>query len=327
MLALATMTGCSFVGDLDELRGGTAGSGIGGEAGVADIDSSEVVVFQRGGTWHPDQPGQGAELFVLGLESGKLANLTDSAHRYEGRPALSADASRVVFEDYADGALTRLCAMPSGGGTPLCFGGPWTGWDAMPAWSHDGKLLVYVSTRDGKPEIYRMNHDGTGATRLTDDEASDSNPSFSPNGEKVVFASTRNASGSAKDLFTMNANGTAFTQLTHGEGDNDQASFSPDGEAVVFVSNRDGPHEIYTMALGSGGVTRLTRDGADHAQAPANACPSFTRDGKRIVFQSNRHKAEGDKYSIFVMASDGTGTTRLTQGEESDTHPSLGYRK
>lgn len=321
MLLVAALSGCSVVNDLDELRQGTATNGTGGESGTPEVD---LVVFQRGGTWKLGQPGEGGELFVMNLDGTKLANLTASAQRREGRPALTAGASRVAFED---SATEGICTMASMGGSATCFGAPSSnGWDAMPAWSPDEELLAFVSTRDGTPDIYRMNADGSGVTRLTDDTAADSNPSWSPDGNRVVFASDRDSNGWIKDLYTMNANGTAITRLTHGEGSNDGPAVSPDGGSIVFVSNRDGPHEIYKLAVSGGGVTRLTKGSTD-VSGPANGSPAYTHDGKRIIFHSNRDGGTAGTYGIYAMNSDGSAVERLTEGDQNDTHPSPGYGK
>jgi Tol biopolymer transport system component len=52
--------------------------------------------------------------------------------------------------------------------------------DGVPAWSPDGTRIAFESERDGNLEIYVMNADGSGVTRLTNDPASDSTPAWSP---------------------------------------------------------------------------------------------------------------------------------------------------
>jgi len=325
MLLVAALSGCSIVNDLDEFRQGTATNGTSGGTGSGGAPEVDVVVFQRGGSWKLGQPGEGGELFFMNLDGTKVAKLIASDQRREGRPALTAGASRVAFED---SATEGLCTVASMGGTPTCFGPPPSkGWDAMPAWSPDEELLAFLSTRGGTPDIYRMNADGSGVTRLTDDTAADSNPSWSPDGNRIVFASDRDSNGWTKDLYTMNANGTAITRLTHGEGNNDAPRFSPDGASIVFVSNRDGPHEIYTLALSGGGVTRLTKGSTDYVSGPANGSPAYTHDGKRVIFHSNRDGGTSGTYGIYAMSADGSAVARLTEGDKNDTHPSPGYGK
>ena len=60
--------------------------------------------------------------------------------------------------------------------------------DRAPAWSPDGTRIAFVSDRDGGfPELYLMNADGSGVTRLTNNAFVDGNPSWAPDGSRLVF--------------------------------------------------------------------------------------------------------------------------------------------
>jgi Tol biopolymer transport system component len=84
-------------------------------------------------------------------------------------------------------------------------------WGPWPAWSPDGRKIAFMSDRDGNREIYVMNADGTGLTRLTNDDVDDENPSWSPDGNQVAF--NRRVLGHLQ-IFVMNADGSAPTRLT-----------------------------------------------------------------------------------------------------------------
>ena len=103
-------------------------------------------------------------------------------------------------------------------------------------------------------EIYVMDADGSDQTQLTDNEALDESPSWSPDGEKIAFTNLRG-------VYVMNAeDGSDVTRFTDG-GD---PSWSPDGEKIAFTSIRDVDDEsefnaVYTMDADDGSdVTRLT---------------------------------------------------------------------
>ncbi len=81
-----------------------------------------------------------------------------------------------------------------------------------PAWSHDGTKIAFMSERDGNPEIYLMDADGSNQTRLTDHPAADWSPSWSPDGKRIAFSSDR---AGHHEIYVMNADGTGVLRLTH----------------------------------------------------------------------------------------------------------------
>ena len=87
--------------------------------------------------------------------------------------------------------------------------------DFRPHFSPDGTKIVFQSARDGQPEIYVMNADGSGQTRLTNNSAWDTAPVWSPDGTKILFTSLRDGPMSPA-LYLMNADGSNQTRVTDG---------------------------------------------------------------------------------------------------------------
>jgi Tol biopolymer transport system component len=178
--------------------------------------------------------------------------------------------------------------------------------------------IAFVSNRDGNYEIYAMTDDGSDEIRLTENDANDFDPSWSPVGDKIAFASFRDGFNN-QEIYVMNADGTDQTRLT----DNDDAldrepTWSPDGEKIAFSSNRDGNWEIYVMNADGTDQTRLT-DNDDALDRE----PTWSPDGEKIAFVSDRDTTvdvdeEGDITAIYTMdADDGSDVTRLTDNNEA----------
>ncbi len=87
--------------------------------------------------------------------------------------------------------------------------------DFRPRYSPDGSKIVFQSNREGQPEIYVMNSNGTAQTRLTNNPAWDTAPAWSPDGTKILFTSLRDGPMSPA-LYVMNADGSSQTRVTAG---------------------------------------------------------------------------------------------------------------
>lgn len=101
-------------------------------------------------------------------------------------------------------------------------------------WSPDRQRIVYTSRRDGNDEIYSINADGSGRTRLTNDPAQDWMASWSPDGKQIAFA--RFLQGQTGGIYVMNVDGSGLARLI----DVATAHFpiwSPDGQYLAFVTD------------------------------------------------------------------------------------------
>src|SRR5439155_1221949 len=152
----------------------------------------------------------------------------------------------------------------------------------------NGKI-AFVSDRDGNNEIYTMNPDGTGVTRLTFDTVvshNDLSPAWSPDGTKIAFASDRDGN---YEIYTMNADDSGPTRLTSNLADDASPTWSHDGTKIAFVRYLvGGNYEIYDLdadlcheCTGTG-PTNLSQS------ASADLEPAWSPDGTKIAFASNR---------------------------------------
>ena len=138
--------------------------------------------------------------------------------------------------------------------------------------------IVFASDQGEDLDIWTVNSDGSGRTRLTDSRSSDQYPSWSPDGSKIAFSSDRDGILDVPEIYVMNADGTNQTRLTDNRSEDEFPKWSPDGGRIVFASARDGNFEIYVMNADGKNQVRLTNE------PTTDLSPSFSPDGSKILF-------------------------------------------
>ncbi len=174
-----------------------------------------------------------------------------------------------------------------------------------PELSPNGEWIVFTKNGDG---LWLIRPDGTGLKRLTNRD--DIDPSWSPDGSMISFASSR---AGARQLFVMNADGSNIQQVTNLNNMGGRNTWSPDGTKLAFYRGEFGDRNIYVINVDGTGLVKLT-DGGD------NLGPSWSPDGNWIAFTSFR---DGNN-EIYIIHPDGTGLTRLTNSPISDWQPRWG---
>ena len=154
-------------------------------------------------------------------------------------------------------------------------------------------------------DIYVVNADGTGRTRLTRGPAEEFSPAWSPDGTKIAFS---RFVGTRFQIFVMNADGTDSKQLTFADSAATGAAWSPDGEHIAFTSCAVSC-DIYVMNADGRAVRRLT-----HGAQPGDESPTWSPDGRVVAF--------ADIDGIFAIAASGGPWRRLTDGPADDANPS-----
>jgi Tol biopolymer transport system component len=162
--------------------------------------------------------------------------------------------------------------------------------------------IVFVSTRDGNPEIYSVNADGTNLTRLTNHPASDDAPVWSPDGARIAFASDRDGSW---EIYVMNADGTNVVRRTFSASYSGDPYWSPDGNRIVYSTVSNGSLNIWTVSPDSGSPSLLLETRGYDAH------PALSPDGSRLAVTSDWN-AYDFVYDVFIANADGTGWTGLT---------------
>jgi TolB protein len=170
----------------------------------------------------------------------------------------------------------------------------------LAAWSPDGSKLAFTTNRDGNPEIYVMNKDGSGLRRMTNNPAIDVSPTWSPTGNQLAWVSDR--TGNPK-IYIMNADGTGQRTLV-GDPFSDRPTWSRGQFNEIAYAARNGPgYDIKIYSFATGEATRVT-DGIG-----SNESPAFAPNGRHIAFTSTRN----GKAQLFTIDRDGQNLRQITR--------------
>jgi TolB protein len=176
------------------------------------------------------------------------------------------------------------------------------GTNYLPVFSPDGRQIAFMSGRDGNPEIYVMNADGSNLRRLTTHPAEDGSPTWSPSGSQIAFTSGRTGK---PQIYIMNAaDGSGLQRVTVDESEADRPTWSPAPFNEIAFAARTGPgYDIKVLDVGSRRVNQIT-----HGEG-SNESPAFAPGGRHLAFSSTR----GGRTQIYTIGRDGRGVRQITR--------------
>ncbi len=245
------------------------------------------------------------DIYLIELNGKSKLQLTDYPLR-DGYAANSPDGKSIVFYAYYDGHKTwSIHIMNRDGSNRKRLTAKKNVWDSAPAWSADGKQIIFSRKEEGIYKIMVMNPDGSNLHQLNIPFGL--NPGFTKDG-RVLYSTHWEENG---EICIANIDGTNVIQLTNNNSADGHPKMSPDGKQIVFYSERDGNKELYIMDYDGKNKTRLTKNAA------ADWSPAWSPDSSRIAFDSMR---DGN-YEIYVMQRDGSSLKRITDNNVADTGP------
>lgn len=188
-----------------------------------------------------------------------------------------------------------------------------SGTEFFPSLSPDGKTLIYASRASGNWDIFLQRVGGSNPINLTKDSAADdSQPVFSPDGERIAFRSERDGGG----IFLMGATGESVIRVSDFGY---SPSWSPDGTEIVVgtekipqPSTRPTRSQLWIIDVKSN-TRRLVSQG-DALQ------PTYSPHKYRIAYWGRPSKA-GQREEIWTIPAGGGEAVRITSGNTIDVNP------
>jgi Tol biopolymer transport system component len=231
--------------------------------------------------------------------------------RYFAIAAKHKDKDDLVILDVKKGSEFRRIPIPLNGLT-------------TPAWSPDGRQIVFTGYDGGLSDLFVVNADGSDLRRLTNDKYADLQPAWSPDGKTIAFATDRGPGTDFSQLRFGNMriglyhldNG-AIETLPHTEhGKNINPVWAPDGRSIAFVSDRSGISDVYLYDFGDHNLYQLTDvfTGVTGI-TPLSPALSWARQADRLAFA---YYEDGD-YNVYGV--DNPRSLRRQPYQDSPTPP------
>jgi Tol biopolymer transport system component len=261
----------------------------------------------------------GDSVYIGSLEDGTTRLVTTASDPYSF--TWSPDGARIAFVSnnsrylapltFGNIAPSSVWTVATAGGAPVrATDEQW--FNASPVWTHDGRSLLYLSSRAGGRDVFQqtLSRSGrpsgspvqltTGLSALT--------IGLSADGTRLAYAQfTETSNVWSIDLPAGGAVSIARARpLTTGNQTIESFAVSSDGQWLAFDSNRGGVQQMYRMRLPGGEPQQLTNDSG------SVFFPSWSPDGRELAM----HGFRGGRRQLFTVSADGGSLTQVTTGTD-----------
>jgi TolB protein len=280
-------------------------------------------------------PGPNGRIAFTDLKSGQIyavnpngsgrKQLTHTAaNRDAAFPSWSPNGKRLVFSVFRTDTTFgenegRIWIMHADGTHQHQLADDVNGFrDYTPRFTPGGDHIIFTRCQphDGVCAIWAMRADGTHKRALTpyvhgpSNEAVDFGPSVSPDGKSIAFTRFF-ADGFLARIFIIHADGSDPHPVTPPRLEGGAPDWSPTGHRIAFNSNaaRNGS-SIFTMRPDGSDIRRITPDRFPHN----DVLPTFSPQGDRIAFASDRNYPHACCIDLFAIDPSGGGERRIFTG-------------
>ncbi len=296
-LVYAVSTGELFGVRFDADKLATVGSPVSLLDGIQTVNGAPDVTVGNDGTllYVEGQALAGAgEAQIVAVSRDGAARPLAAAWKFapplNGGLALSPDGRRLALSA-TDSATGRsdlyVVTLATGLVTRLTFEGDL---NIRPAWSPDGRSVLYVSTAGGKPELWRKRADGSGRpVRVLSETRAIYEGFWSPDGKWIIYR-TDNVQQGSGDILAVPARGGRPIPLAATPAQETGPALSPDGHWLAFASDASGRKEIYVRPFpnASDGIWQVSTDGGSE--------PRWSHDGRELFYRN----ADGEMIAASI---------------------------
>ena len=231
------------------------------------------------------------ELYVCDADGGSLRQLTrDNAISLV--PHWSPDGKRLVYTSYYRSQFPDVFIIELASGERRCVA-DFPGLNSSAAFSPDGRDLALILSKDGSPDLFVMDVNGSRLTKLTDTKrAAEASPSWSPDGQQIVFVSDRSGT---PQLYIVGRSGGEPRRLAVGGSQNVDPDWGANGY-IAYSSLIGGVFQVYALNPATGETRQISREDANYEE------PSWAPDG-RHVFCVRRQNYQSRIFIIDTLSS------------------------
>ena len=169
----------------------------------------------------------------------------------------------------------------------------------FPAWSPDGKTLLYTTFKKGNPDLYLIDFASREARGLLTFQGLNMGAKFSPDGKEIILVMSKDGN---PELYLYSLKKKKLKRLTYYRGVDSDPTWSPNGREIAFSSDRSGTPQIYIMDKEGGNLRRLTFKGG------YNTSPDWSPRGDKIVYAGMK----GGSFDIYTVGVHTRKAAKLT---------------
>jgi TolB protein len=243
--------------------------------------------------------GRAKELFTTDLTGMDIDQVTKD-YRINLGPSWNPSGTALTYASYKQGGPYPYRIDLFSGQTSRLYS--MVGYSSR--WSPDGSMIAVSLEQQGNSDLYLISPDGRLIRRLTDSPDIDISAAWSPDSQHIAFCSNR---GGGPQIYVMNVDSGNVRRLTFKGDYNTSPAWSPKGDRIA-----------YTSRAGGFRVMTISSTGGDPQEVAAGEDPSWSPDGRYLVFSTRGR--------LRIASKDGRSVKQLTGGGGDDTSPAWSTR-